>query len=62
MGLYQTACHANPDQEHCQNDQDGHEEQMVVRPWLVLIPMDFPGNFEVTGMTKHDALLSPIES
>src|SRR5262252_9689439 len=62
MGLHQVACHADSDQERCRNDQDGRGEHLVVRPCLILIPMDFPGNFELTGMRKRGALLFKMKA
>src|SRR6187397_784021 len=57
--LHQPVCHTNPDQEHGHEDQDEHEQHVMMRPAFFLLPMDFPGNVEVTGMTKHDVLLVP---
>jgi len=58
MALHQAAGDADSDQEHCHDDQDDDEEHVVVRPGFVFIPMDVPGNVEITRVPKHDVLLS----
>ena len=50
--------HTNPDQEHRHDNQDEHEQQMMMRPAFFLIPMDFPRNFAVAWMAEHPVLLS----
>jgi len=52
-GLHQTACYADSDQEHRHEDQDKHEQHMMMGLAFFLIPMNFPGNFEVARMAKH---------
>lgn len=56
MGLHQAACNPDTDQEHRHEDQDEHEQKMMMRPGFLLIPMDFPRNFKVPRMVNHVVL------